>query len=98
MILRIRLVCGFRRFSERSRGLSTARPPLNRIPATATRGQSSPDHWTVLEPGREMWRPLPPEVSVQTEFFLVLIIISPALLQKFRKIDGFEQTRRRHIV
>jgi hypothetical protein len=39
-----------------------------------------------------------PEVSVRTEFFLVRIIMSPALPQKFPKIDEFEQTSRGHVI
>jgi hypothetical protein len=39
-----------------------------------------------------------PEVSVNTEFVLARIIISPALPQKFPEIDRFEWTPRRHIV
>jgi hypothetical protein len=45
-----------------------------------------------------MWRPRVPEVSVQTEFFLARIIISPALPQKFPKIDGSGWTSRGHII
>jgi hypothetical protein len=39
-----------------------------------------------------------PEVSVHTEFFLVRIIISPALPQKFPKMDGFDERTRGHII
>jgi hypothetical protein len=39
-----------------------------------------------------------PEMSVNTEIFPVRIIISPALPQKFPKIDGFEQRPRGHII
>src|SRR5262245_50299809 len=99
MILRILLVCGFRRFSERSRWLSTARPPA----------ESDSGNWRHDGGPRPIGRLCSslvarcrgaalPEVCVHTEFFLVRITISPALLQKFRKIDGFERTRRRHIV
>src|SRR5262245_15257866 len=99
MILRIRLVCGFRRFSERSRWLSTARPPVTSdSPNWRHDGCPCPIGGLCSSLVARCGGSALPEVCVHTEFFLVRLTIEPALLQKFRKIDGFERTRRRHIV
>ena len=97
MILRIDSFADFACFPSKVAG---CRRPARGIGfrQLVTRGQSSPNHGLCSSLVARCGGRVLPEVSVHTEFFLVRIIISLALLQKFRKIDGFEQTPRRHIV